>query len=255
MLRNLKTLEKFVVSASDGDIGHVVNFFVDDQQWVVRHLVVETGGLLDRQRVMISPISFRNVDWSMRRFHVALTKGQILKSPNINLDKPVSRQHETEYYAYYGYPSYWTYTGPWGTGAFPSLLAAAGRTHEVTSKTGRAPADIHLRSANELCGYHIQGTDDAIGHIADFIFDDETWQVRYFVIDTRNWWVGKHVLFVPQWVTGISWEERKVHVGVSRQMIKYSPAWNAIADLTRDYEARLFDYYDKPGYWVANPSR
>jgi hypothetical protein len=43
MLRSLKDLERYVVSATDGDIGSVVNFLLDDERWVVRYLVVETG--------------------------------------------------------------------------------------------------------------------------------------------------------------------------------------------------------------------
>jgi sporulation protein YlmC with PRC-barrel domain len=77
MLRNLKDLERYKVTASDGDIGHVENFLLDDEQWVVRYLIVETSGLVDGRRVLISPISFRQVDWSSKRFHLALTMNKV----------------------------------------------------------------------------------------------------------------------------------------------------------------------------------
>jgi hypothetical protein len=106
-----------------------------------------------------------------------------------------------------------------------------------------------LRSAKEVRGYHIQESDEAIGHVADFIVDDETWQVRYLVIDTRNWWLDMEVLVAPHWASRISWSEKKVFVDLSRQAIKNSPAWNPTAPINREYEARLYDYYGRPVYW------
>lgn len=250
MLRSLKDLERYTVSASDGDIGSVVNFLVDDERWGIRHLVVETGGFFGERRVLISPISFGKADWATHRFHVALTREKVKNSPNVDLDKPVSRQHEADYYGYYGYPYYWGYPGVWGMGAYPGLLAARG-VNGVPRKpqTAVAPADAHLRSASELRGYHIQGTDQEIGHLDDFIVDDETWQVRYLVIDTSNWWFGKKVLVAPHWARSISWEERVVHVDMSRDAIKNSPEWNPKAGINRKYELELHDYYGRPVYW------
>jgi hypothetical protein len=251
MLRSLENLEQYVVSATDGEIGHAVNFLLDDDRWIVRYLVVETGGVLRERRVLISPISFRQVDWSTRRFHLALTVDKVKNSPSVDLDKPVSRQHEQDYHSYYGYPVYWGYSGLWGMGAYPGLLATGG--WNVVAATDEAPetVDPHLRSARELRGYQIQGTDDAIGRVADFIVDDETWEVRYLVIDTGNWWLGNKVLVAPRWAGRVSWEEKKVFVDLSREAIKNSPAWDATAPINREYEAHLYDYYGRPAYWAG----
>ena len=117
---------------------------------------------------------------------------EIKNSPSIDVDRPVSRQHEREYYGYYGYPYYWGYMAPWGASAYPALLAAGKRTERPVERADdKTSGDIHLRSANEVRGYHIQGSDGAIGHIEDFIVDDESWEVRYLVVDTKNWWFGK----------------------------------------------------------------
>jgi hypothetical protein len=106
-----------------------------------------------------------------------------------------------------------------------------------------------LRSEKEIRGYHIEGIDAAIGHVDDFIIDDETWEVRYLVVDTRNWWLDKKVLVAPQWTNRISWAEHKVFVDLSRQAIKASPEWIPTAPINREYEARLYDYYGRPVYW------
>ncbi len=116
------------------------------------------------------------------------------RGPNIDTDKPVSRQHEREYNQYYGYPYYWSSATMWGMGVYPGLLAGAGWKDVPTEKGDQATGNTHLRSASELRHYHVQGTDDAIGHVADFIADDATWGVRYLVVDTSNWWLGRKVL-------------------------------------------------------------
>lgn len=106
-----------------------------------------------------------------------------------------------------------------------------------------------MRSAGELRGYHIQGSDEEIGHVEDFIVDDESWEIRYLVIDTSNWWGGKKVLVAPRWAGHTSWSKSKVHVDLSRQTIKKSPEWKAGEAINREYEARLYDYYGRPAYW------
>lgn len=227
MRRNLKDLEGYGVSATDGELGSVVDFLFDDQHWVVRYLVVETGGFLGGRRVLISPISFRQIDWSTRRFQLALTMDKIRNSPSIDVDKPVSRQHERDYYEYYGYPYYWGSTGIWGMGFNPGLLGGDDWTDRPSEHSEPAGGDVHLRSAAEVRGYHIQGSDGAIGHLQDFIIDEETWGVCYLAIDTRNWWFGKEVLVAPRLATHISWADRTVHVDLSRDGIKNGPEWGA----------------------------
>ena len=83
---------------------------------------------------------------------------------------------------------------------------AAARTAE---KSEKRTYDTHLRSTNEVRGYDIQGTDEAIGHVEDFIVDDETWAIRYLVVNTNNWLFGRKVLVAPHWAYRVDWEERR----------------------------------------------
>jgi hypothetical protein len=249
MLRSLNDLERYKVSATDGEVGSTADFLFDDQQWVIRYLVVETAGLFGGPRVLISPISFGKANWLTRRFHVALTSDKIKNSPSVDADKPVSRQHERDYYEYYTYPYYWGATGLWGVGGYPGVLAGAGWKATPSEHTDDSAADVHLRSAGEVRGYHVHGTDESIGHVEDYIVDDETWAVRYLVIDTRNWWFGKRVIVAPQWATRVDWAERNVYVDKTREALKNSPEWNGTDAINREYEGRLYDHFEQPVYW------
>jgi hypothetical protein len=115
---------------------------------------------------------------------------------------------------------------------------------------GEKAWDRHLRSTYGVSGHHIQALDGEIGHVEDFIIDDETWAIRYLIIDTHNWWPGKKVLVSPQWIESVSWGERKVFVNLSREVIKRSPLYTEESLLTRDYEIGLHQHYNRQGYWV-----
>jgi len=249
MLRSLKSIEHYKLSATDGELGRVVDFLLDDERWAVRYLVAETKSLLTDRKVLISPVFFRQSDWSDRRFRLALTKEKIEQSPNIDADKPVSRQHERSYYGYYGYPYYWGYPGLWGYGGSPSLLAPGSMNAVLDEHSDGKSNDVHLRSAKEMRGYHLQGSDGEIGHVIELFVDEETWQVRYLAIDAGSWLFGKKVLIAPQWAKRISWDERKVYLDLSRQQIKNSPAWNGTEIIDREYESRLHKHYGHPAYW------
>ena len=162
MLHSVKHLYGSKLGASDGDIGHVKDFLFDDQSWVVRYLVADTGDWLPGRQVLISPHAFVSLDWTGKLLLLRLRRKQIENSPSIELHKPVSRQYEEAYYRYYGWPYYWEGSGLWGLSGFPILeLPPTPLPGEPASASGRAPesADAHLRSTQAVNGYHIQASD------------------------------------------------------------------------------------------------
>ena len=249
MLRSMKSLEGFQVRAQDGDLGSVANFLVDDESWACRYLVVRTGGFFNERDVLISPMFFRNVDWPGSVFNLGLTREKIRESPGTDADLPVSRQHERDYYLYYGYPNYWGSTGIWGLNPAPVDMAAENLMASATREPLGREDDVHLRSVQVLRSYHILGTDGEIGHVADFIVDDETWQIRYMVVNTSNWWLGRKVLVPPFWAGQVCWEASDIVLGLSREEVRQCPEWNPDAPVDRTYEKRLYDHYGRPAYW------
>jgi hypothetical protein len=132
-------------------------------------------------------------------------------------------------------------------GAYPYI--ARDRREWKSRATGAGSWDPHLRSTSEVSRYHIEAEDGAVGHVEDFVIDDETWAIRYLIVDTRNWWPGKEVLIAPQWIERVSWSERKVHIRLSREAIKRSPEFTGEPALTRNYEEALHRHYNRRGYW------
>lgn len=256
MLRDASTLSGSAVSATDGEIGHVKDSYFDDQAWAIRYLVVDTGTWLTGREVLISPYAVKRPLDSISEgvIDVALTRAQVKASPDIDTHKPVSRQHESEYLGYYGYPTYWNGGDLWAMGAYPAmppLTTPPDYTERHERREAEAnPEDVHLRSAENVKGYHIQARDDSIGHVEDFVFDDESWALRYLIVDTRNWWPGgRRVLVATRWIERIDWTERRVFTTLTRDAVKASPEYDESATIDRAYEARLHDAYGRERYW------
>jgi len=255
MLRSMKGFEGFTIGATDGDIGTVKECFFDDVNYAVRYVVVDTGGWLAERKVLLSPIAFQRMDWEHRRIAAALTQAQVEKSPDIDTHKPVSRQHETEYYGYYAYTPYWEGSLLWGASPYPYIgagpvLSAADLERERTwHREAKSRDNPHLRSSASVTGYHIQATDGDIGHVEDFLIDDQSWAIRYLIVDTSNWWAGTKVLVAPAWIDKVDWAGSKVHVSVTRAQIRNSPAYDSAHPVERSYEARLHGHYGQSRYW------
>lgn len=245
MLSKVKTLQGYKLDSLDGKIGGVKEFYFDDQHWTIRYLVADTGDWLPGRQVLISPHALGTASKVERHIAVDLTRKQIEDGPALSSDKPVSRQFEATYYGYYGWPVYWA--GPYMWGADPYLVRAGIEPYKAAPD--EKEWDLHLRSTQAVTGYHIEAEDGMIGHVDDFIIDDETWAIRYIVIDTKNWWPGKKVLISPRWIERVSWDESKVFVNLSRAAIKQAPEYSDALMLTREYEAGLHGHYKRPGYW------
>jgi hypothetical protein len=248
MLRNVSRLRGFEIRARDGWIGSLDQLYFDDETWAIRYLVVNTGDWLGDRLVLVSPLALRQAEWEARQLNVALTKEQIADSPRIDTHKPVSRQHEAAYMAYYNYPFYWA--GPNYAAGLAVQREAVAKADAAQSRAGEEPAESHLRSSEGVTGYHIAAADGEIGHVQDFIVDDETWVIRYLEVDTHNWRPGKKVLVSPQWINRVSWPDSKVYVDLTRETIQNGPEWDDSVPVTREYEHRLYDYYARSPYWA-----
>jgi sporulation protein YlmC with PRC-barrel domain len=226
MLRSVKQLYGDKLGASDGEIGHVKDFYFDDQNWVVRYLVADTGSWLPGRQVLISPHAFGSLDQAGKLLLVNLTRKQIEDSPSIESHKPVSRQYEEEYYRYYGWPYYWQGAGLWGLSGFPILeLPPESLPGEPATASGRLPenADAHLRSTQAVNGYHIHASDGTIGHICDFMMDDQSSAIRQLIIKTGHRFSGKEVQIPTSQVDRISYDESTVFVRMTREAVEQSP--------------------------------
>ena len=233
MLHKVTELNRAVVTALDGDVGSINDLYFDDEQWVVRYLVVNTGNWLSGRLVLISPHAVQRNLSTERQLRVNLDREQVRTSPPVETDKPISRRYEIAYATHYRYPYYWAGPRPWGLVASPGMtepLAATGDRppdasdiDEAAVAEWRAAEQSHLRSSNEVIGYVCQARDGFIGNVDDFLVDDKSWSIRQVVVDTKTWFPGGEVAVGAELISGVSWSDRKVCLDLDCATVRNSP--------------------------------
>lgn len=223
-MQSLKQLYGNKLGASDGDIGHLKDFYFDDRTWAVRYAVADTGTWLSSRQVLIAPHAFGGVHPAGKSLRVNLTRKQIEDSPEIDTHKPVSRQFEAEYYRHYGWPYYWEGDGLWGgMRSFPILeLPPKFLPTEPSAAAGpkEERADARLHSTQAVTGYHFKATDGIAGSVADFLMDPKSWAIQQLVIKTGHRFSGKEVLVPSSSVYRISYDDSTVYVMMTKEAVE-----------------------------------
>jgi hypothetical protein len=262
MLRNADSLYRLELHARDGVIGRVKDFFFDDHYWTIRYMVVETGSWLNSRKVLIATSVIENADWDEGLLRVDLSREQVRSSPDIDTNAPVARTHERGLHEYYGWPAYWV-AAETGAGSVAGFAPTAGSmtgmgsalgtgmgvpvTPEPQGRTGRtAPeGDPNLRSGRAVCGYHIEAVDGTIGHVEDYLLNDNAWTLDHIVIDTKNWLPGKKVIVSTEWIRNVVWSESRVHMRLPRETIRQAPEFDGILPVSEEYADSLRRHYGR----------
>lgn len=107
LLRSVDEVTGYSISATDGELGHVEDMIVDDVNWRIRYVVVDTRNWLPSPKVLLAPDWIEAVHWEKRQVDVALPKQRIREAPQYLPNAPINRAYEERLYDFYGRPRYW----------------------------------------------------------------------------------------------------------------------------------------------------
>lgn len=218
----MKDLKGDAIAARDGMIGSVKDAYFDDEKLAVRYLVVDTGGWITGRKVLLSPASLEAPTGGV--IPARLDRHDVEEAPGIEEDLPVSRLYEKAHALHYRYPYYWGGPLLWGFAAAPIAMGVERAESDATGRTAReseeAAARSHLRSASEIVGYRVQARDGPLGKVDDFVVEDNDWSLKGMVVDTREWWPGGQVEVPAEAMEAIDWENREVHLSLTREAIE-----------------------------------
>lgn len=216
MQRNVNSLIGRSITATDGQIGEVNEFYFDDESWEIRYVIVKTGYWLAGRKVLIPPDVLLKGFSLLEPFSANLTKEQIRFSPDIDTDKSICRQQEMDLHEHYKIKINWE-SGLCVdmTGINNPFLVIDRRLWAEVDKNDKGPDDVsHLQGTGKIIGYHVHATDGEIGHVKDFIIDDQTWQLEYLVVDIHKWIEEKKVLIPVGQIEVVEWGEFEFYLNI-----------------------------------------
>jgi len=101
-LRSTESVTGYHIHASDGEIGHVKDFLLEDADWSIHFLVVDTKNWWPGKKVLISPRSAREIDWTDKLVNLNVDRQRVKDSPPYDASMKVDRAYEKDFHRYYG---------------------------------------------------------------------------------------------------------------------------------------------------------
>jgi hypothetical protein len=101
-VRSIEAVTGYRIHASDGEIGHVEDFLVEDADWSIHYLVVDTKNWWPGKKVLISPRSAQNIDWSGKLVNLDVNRQRVKDSPPYDATTTIDRAYEHHFHNHYG---------------------------------------------------------------------------------------------------------------------------------------------------------
>jgi hypothetical protein len=106
-LRSCKTVTSSHIRAPDGDVGHVCGFLIDEENWAIRYLIVDTRNWWLGHQVLIAPEWIEGMSWDDHTVSVKLTRAAVRDAPPYRAKTQFDRDAEAKLHDHYGLPGYW----------------------------------------------------------------------------------------------------------------------------------------------------
>jgi len=107
-LRSCHEVIGYHIHASDGEVGQVRGFLVDENTWAVRYMIVDTGSWWRGHEVLIAPGWIKAVEWSDNTVAVDMTRQALMDAPVYDSNVPFGRTDEASVHQHHGRTGYWS---------------------------------------------------------------------------------------------------------------------------------------------------
>lgn len=100
-LRSAREIAGYAIQAEDGEIGHAEDLVIDDEDWVVRYVEVDTRNWLPGKKVLVQVARIGNISWVDRTVSVALARDTIQSAPAYNPAELITPDYEVRLFKHY----------------------------------------------------------------------------------------------------------------------------------------------------------
>ena len=106
-----------------------------------------------------------------------------------------------------------------------------------------------FRSLGDLMGASMIATDGGIGRICNFLFDDESWKIRYCVVDVGHWLARREVLISVSAIDQPDWKTKTLRARLTKEQLRNGPDVDSKKPVSRQQEIAMREYFGWPAYW------
>lgn len=204
MLQNLKQLYGRQLSACDGPLGWIHDFYFDDVTWTIRYVVADTGGWLPDRQVLFPVTVFENFPLGRKRasggvLHLNTDRKRLASGPCVAAGERFTPELENQFVRHHQLPAYWAAEGP----PEPLLALPSARLHRTRGVTG----------------YRVRAMDDVAGMVGGFHLTARSWSIAQIAIETGSWFFGRQICVRPSEIEQIDPANRLMHVnGTAKEL-------------------------------------
>lgn len=103
-LHSAQEIMNYGVMACNHDAGRIDDMIIDDSNWRIQNIVMNTGSVIPDKNVLVSPEEIHQIDWINRLVSTHISADTLHDRTEFDPNAPVNHQQETRLYDYYGKP-------------------------------------------------------------------------------------------------------------------------------------------------------
>ncbi|WP_198042558.1 PRC-barrel domain-containing protein [Oceanobacillus sp. AG] len=216
------SLLTYNIDATDGEMGKIKDIYIDDNDWKIRYVIVDTRKWLPERKVLLPPDIFIGVNTEKEAMEVEYDKNTIKNSPPVPEGTDLTRDKENQLFNYFGWTRYWhddvilsgekRPLGRVGSNEEEWYERIANPVYDADEEELiRQHRDNNLRSYEEIMQARVHGKNGKLGKVANFIYDDD-WNVKYIIITSSNVMVKDYYPYAIDRITSVDWYEGDVYL-------------------------------------------
>lgn len=106
-LRSVNAVRRYHIQALDQEFGHLEDFFFSDDNWVIRHILIDTRNWWPGKKVLLPREWISSIDWTHSQIHIDLDRETVKRAPEYQTDQPLTRAYEEQLYRFFNRRPYW----------------------------------------------------------------------------------------------------------------------------------------------------
>ncbi len=245
MFCSLNKIKSYNVQAYDGPIGKIKDFYFDEKNWIIRYLLIDSDGYLNRSNGFISTSSISNIDPIANIIRVNFSSNHIGRNTEAHIEikqkenNHRERQMEIQFSDFFKRPNSWGHLdGPWVVGPQGVIYENMVGKNEIRLQS----CQPNLPSYNQLAKYQVHAINAYLAPIKDILINEDTWQFNFLELEKGAWQPSQSTLVPYDLIERLNMEERNIEVLTDHFLLSSAPDYDA-ENLSGNYFEKILLHY------------